>query len=124
MVVSGVLPVLEALFLITTEISWLELSDLNHKLLRRMQLEAPGTFHHSLVVAGQELLSEALGIEPGVPDEAIGSMATLVLPGDSSAAFGEMDPLTVRLREEWQIEVPGDASCEPRATSLPEPGVV
>ena len=25
---------------------------------------------------------------------------------DSSAAFGAVDPLTIRLREEWQIEVP------------------
>jgi len=62
--------------------------------------------NHRLAVAGWELLSKALGIEPGAPGEAIGSMATLVLPGDSSAGFGEMDPLTMRLREEWQIEVP------------------
>ncbi len=51
MVVSGVLPMLESAFGLTTNISWLELSDLNHKLLRKMQLETPGTFHHSLVVA-------------------------------------------------------------------------
>jgi putative nucleotidyltransferase with HDIG domain len=61
-VVSGVLPVLESLFQLTTDISWLELSDLNHKLLRRMQLEAPGTFHHSLVVASlSESAAEAVG---------------------------------------------------------------
>ncbi len=51
LLISGLLPVFEGVFLLTTDISWLELSDLNHKLLRRMQLEAPGTFHHSLVVA-------------------------------------------------------------------------
>lgn len=51
MVVSGVLPALESLFTITTNISWLELSDLNHKLLRKLQLEAPGTYHHSMIVA-------------------------------------------------------------------------
>ena len=46
----------------TTEISWLELSDLNHRLLRRMQLEAPGTFHHSLVVAAlAEAAAETIG---------------------------------------------------------------
>lgn len=62
MVVSGVLPVLEAIFQLTTEISWLELSDLNHRLLRRMQLEAPGTFHHSLVVAAlAEAAAESIG---------------------------------------------------------------
>ncbi len=49
--VGGALPLLENLFQITTDISWLEASDLNHPLLRRMTIEAPGTYHHSLVVA-------------------------------------------------------------------------
>src|SRR6266576_822092 len=51
MIVGGALPLLEHLFQVTTDISWLELSDLNHPLLRRMTIEAPGTYHHSLVVA-------------------------------------------------------------------------
>jgi putative nucleotidyltransferase with HDIG domain len=67
MVVGGALPILEHLFQITTDISWLEGSDLNHPLLRRMTIEAPGTYHHSLVVAN---LAEAAG-------EAIGANATL-----------------------------------------------
>lgn len=50
-IVGGFLPMLETLFGITTNISWLELADLNHKLLKRMTIEAPGTYHHSLVVA-------------------------------------------------------------------------
>jgi hypothetical protein len=49
--VVGFLPVLESLFKRTTDITLLELTDYNHPLLRRMQLEAPGTYHHSLVVA-------------------------------------------------------------------------
>src|SRR5437762_11105207 len=49
--VGGALPMLEHLFRITTDISWLEASDLNHPLLRRMTIEAPGTYHPSLVVA-------------------------------------------------------------------------
>ncbi len=48
--VSGSLPIFESLFRITTDISWLELQDLNHPLLKRMMLEAPGTYQHSLVV--------------------------------------------------------------------------
>ena len=62
MAVSAVLPILEGVFLVTTEISWLEMSDLNHKLLKRMQLEAPGTFHHSLMVAQlAEAAADAVG---------------------------------------------------------------
>ncbi|MFC1809275.1 HD family phosphohydrolase [Candidatus Omnitrophota bacterium] len=41
----------EHVFDITTDISLLELSDLNHPLLRRLVIEAPGTYHHSLVVS-------------------------------------------------------------------------
>src|ERR1700758_5521168 len=41
--VGGALPMLENLFQVTTDISWLEASDLNHPLLRRMTIEAPGT---------------------------------------------------------------------------------
>lgn len=60
--VGGVLPLLEGFFGLTTEISWLELSDLNHPLLRKMQIEAPGTFHHSLIVASlAESAAEAIG---------------------------------------------------------------
>ncbi|MDQ6809139.1 MAG: HDIG domain-containing protein [Verrucomicrobiota bacterium] len=66
-IVGGILPILEHLFRITTDISWLEASDLNHPLLRRMTIEAPGTYHHSLVVAN---LAEAAA-------EAIGANATL-----------------------------------------------
>ena len=61
-IVGGILPLLEHLFQITTDISWLEASDLNHPLLRRMTIEAPGTYHHSLVVANlAESAAEAIG---------------------------------------------------------------
>ncbi|MDQ6623388.1 MAG: HDIG domain-containing protein [Verrucomicrobiota bacterium] len=61
-IVGGILPMLEHLFRITTDISWLEASDLNHPLLRRMTIEAPGTYHHSLVVANlAEAAAEAIG---------------------------------------------------------------
>lgn len=60
--VSGLLPVLEHSFRITTDISWLELADLNHPLLKRMTIEAPGTYHHSLVVANlAEAAAESIG---------------------------------------------------------------
>lgn len=45
------LPIFEALFGLTTTMSLLELSDLAHPLLQRLAFEAPGTYHHSLMVA-------------------------------------------------------------------------
>jgi len=49
-ILLGILPVFEYLFKTITNISLLELADFNHPLLQRMILEAPGTYHHSLVV--------------------------------------------------------------------------
>lgn len=50
------LPFFESAFKITTDIRLLELADLNHPLLKKMVTEAPGTYHHSIVVGN---LSEA-----------------------------------------------------------------
>ena len=59
------LPLFEFMFGITTYISLIELSDLNHPLLKRMQLEAPGTYHHSLMVATlAEQAAAAIGANP------------------------------------------------------------
>ena len=50
-VVLGILPFIEKAFRITTSMTLLELADASHPLLRRLQLEAPGTYNHSLQVA-------------------------------------------------------------------------
>ncbi len=61
-IITGILPVFEYLFNIVTNISLLELSDLNHPLLKDMVLKAPGTYHHSLIVGNlAEAASEAIG---------------------------------------------------------------
>jgi hypothetical protein len=44
------IPVLEMTCRVTTDLTLLELSDLNRPLLRRLMLEAPGTYHHSMVM--------------------------------------------------------------------------
>ena len=64
-VVSGSLPLLEKSFRITTEISLIEMADLNHPLLRRLSMEAPGTYHHSLAMANlAEACAEKVGANP------------------------------------------------------------
>lgn len=63
--ISGVLPIIEGLFKIITPISWLEMADMNRPLMKRLQLEAPGTFHHCLMVAQlAEAAAEAIGANP------------------------------------------------------------
>jgi len=61
-IVLGVLPVFEYLFRTVTSVSLLELADFNQPLLQRMIMEAPGTYHHSLIVGN---LSEAACREVG-----------------------------------------------------------
>ena len=64
-IVAGLLPIFESLFKRTTDITLLELTDFNHPLLRMMQLEAPGTYHHSLIVAQlAENAANAIGANP------------------------------------------------------------
>ena len=58
----GILPYLEELFSITTNIKLLELSDFNQPLLKRLMVEAPGTYHHSIIVGNLvENASELIG---------------------------------------------------------------
>ena len=63
--VTILLPLLESLFTVTTDITLLELADLNRPILRRLMLEAPGTYHHSIVVGTlAESAATAIGGNP------------------------------------------------------------
>ncbi len=46
----GLMPFLESTFNVVTPLKLLELADPNHPLLKRLLMEAPGTYHHSLMV--------------------------------------------------------------------------
>lgn len=61
----GVLPYLENIFNMTTNFRLFELSDLNAPLLKSLLLKAPGTYHHSLLVANlAEVSAESIGANP------------------------------------------------------------
>ena len=58
----GLLPFFEASFGILSSIRLIELSNPNHPLLRKILMEAPGTYHHSVMVANlAESACEAIG---------------------------------------------------------------
>ncbi|HDZ88631.1 MAG TPA: HDIG domain-containing protein, partial [Nitrospirae bacterium] len=64
-IVSITLPVLEYIFKITTDISLLELLDLNQPLMKNLMITAPGTYHHSIIVGNLvEASAEAVGVNP------------------------------------------------------------
>ncbi len=58
----GIAPVIEIAFHFTTDITLLELANLDRPLLKRLMLEAPGTYHHSVIVGS---LVEAAAAEIG-----------------------------------------------------------
>jgi len=60
--VVGLLPVFETVFRIMTDITLMEFLDPNNELLRRLTLEAPGTYQHSIVVGNlAEAAASAIG---------------------------------------------------------------
>ncbi|MBU3189700.1 HD family phosphohydrolase [Clostridium bowmanii] len=61
----GFLPFFESFFDIVTTVKLLELSNPNHPLLKRLLLEAPGSYHHSVLVANlSEVAAEVIGANP------------------------------------------------------------
>lgn len=78
--VSGALPLVESMFPVVSDIKLLELTNMNHPLLRRMILEAPGTYHHSIMVGN--LAEEACKV--------IGANALLARAGALFHDIGKM----------------------------------
>ncbi|MDP4180944.1 MAG: HDIG domain-containing protein [Bacillota bacterium] len=61
----GILPFMESIFNIVTPLKLIELANPNHPLIKRLLLEAPGTYHHSLMVGNlAEVATETIGGNP------------------------------------------------------------
>ncbi|MFA6989389.1 MAG: HDIG domain-containing metalloprotein, partial [Candidatus Gastranaerophilaceae bacterium] len=61
----GTLPLIESTFKIITPYGLAELANHNQPLLKRLQFEAPGTYHHSLMLSNlAETAAEAVGADP------------------------------------------------------------
>lgn len=62
--VTGALPFFENLFGVVTPLKLLELSNPNHPLLKKLLVEAPGSYHHTILVANLcEAAAEAIGAD-------------------------------------------------------------
>ena len=67
--------------------------------------------NHALALRGREILCDALGCAPATPDDLVGSMATIVVPGvglesGGTSPGGYEDPLQEKLVEKHKIQVP------------------
>jgi putative nucleotidyltransferase with HDIG domain len=64
-IVMGVAPLVETAFGYTTEIKLLELANLNHPLLKELIVQAPGSYHHSIIVGSLvEAAAESIRSNP------------------------------------------------------------
>lgn len=64
-VTAGLAPLMELIFSYTTDIKLLELANLDRPILRRLMLEAPGTYHHSVIVGSMvEAAASEIGANP------------------------------------------------------------
>jgi putative nucleotidyltransferase with HDIG domain len=90
----GLLPFIESLFGVQTELSLLELGDVAHPLLQELVRRAPGTYNHSINVAS---IAEAAA-------ESIGAKGLLVRVGAYFHDIGKM------LKPGYFVENQGDAN--------------
>lgn len=64
-ITAGIVPMMELAFGYTTDITLLELANLEQPILRRLMMEAPGTYHHSVVVGSMvEAAAAEIGANP------------------------------------------------------------
>jgi cyclic-di-AMP phosphodiesterase PgpH len=63
--VVGLLPVVEGAFGYVTDVKLLELANLNHPALKELIVQAPGTYHHSILMGSMvEAAAQAVGANP------------------------------------------------------------
>jgi putative nucleotidyltransferase with HDIG domain len=64
-VTAGIAPLVEIAFDYTTDIKLLELANLDQPILKRLMIEAPGTYHHSVIVGTMvEAAASEIGANP------------------------------------------------------------
>jgi len=62
---TGIIPLAEMIFDFTTDMKLLELANLDQPLLRELMVQAPGTYHHSVIVSNMvEATAEAVKANP------------------------------------------------------------
>ncbi len=80
LILFGLLYIFERIFHIATNFTWMEYSDLNNPLIKRISKEAPGSYQHSLMVS---TLAESAG-------EAIGANSLLAKIGGLFHDIGKL----------------------------------
>lgn len=107
MITTALLPYLESFFKLTTSLTLLEQSNLNHPLLKKLMINAPGTYQHSLMVA---TLAEAAA-------ESVGADVVLARIGAYFHDIGKMKRPSFFTENQFSGENPHDA-LTPRMSKI------
>jgi len=105
---SILLPFLEKIFNITTDLQLLELSDLNHPLLKQLITKAPGTYHHSMVVSN--MAEDACS--------AIGANALLAKVGSYFHDIGKISKPEYFIENVWYLDRTRHEDLQPTMSNL------
>lgn len=104
----GLLPFFEASFGILSTMKLIELSNPNHPLLRKILMEAPGTYHHSVMVAN---LADAAC-------EAIGANGLLARVGSYYHDIGKTKRPNFFIENQMHLENPHDRLSPDRSANI------
>jgi cyclic-di-AMP phosphodiesterase PgpH len=104
----GLLPFFEASFGILSTMKLIELSNPNHPLLRKILMEAPGTYHHSVMVAN---LADAAC-------EAIGANGLLARVGSYYHDIGKTKRPNFFIENQMHLENPHDRLPPERSANI------
>ena len=110
----GVLPVLEAAFHLLTPFQLLEMTNSDHPLLKRLMTEAPGTYHHSLMVGNlAENAAYVVGADPlltrvGAYYHDVGKLKRPIMFKENQLAENPHDHLSPRESADIILQHPSD----------------
>ncbi len=97
-VIFALSPIVETVFGFTTRFALMELLNQEHPVLRQLMLEAPGTYHHSIIVANM--------VEPAA--KAIGAHSLLAKVGAIYHDIGKIDKAEYFIENQFQRANPHD----------------
>jgi len=123
----GIQPVLEAVFNLTTNAKLFDLSNPNQPLLRRLMVEAPGTYHHSIMVANlaeaaaNSIGSNGLLARVGAYYHDIGKLKRPLYFRENQLGDNPHDRTDPRVSAAIILSHPGDGMSFAAKERLPEP---
>lgn len=123
----GLQPLLESLFNLATNSKLIELSNPNQPLIRRLLLEAPGTYHHSIIVANlAEAAASAVGGNPllarvGAYYHDIGKLKRPIYFKENQMGDNPHDRTDPRVSAAILTAHPRDGAAMAQKARIPEP---